>query len=56
MSRIKDAEVGVTPLTQDAPAEDVVWRLRKGDRIAEARVRKVPFGYELRFVADGVLR
>ena len=43
------------PVSVPAP-ERVLWRLRKGERIAEARVRVVPFGYELRFVAGGVLQ
>ena len=38
------------------PLERVLWRLRKESRIAEARVRELPFGCELRFIADGVLR
>lgn len=36
--------------------ERLLWRLRKGERIAEASVRELSHGSELRFVADGVLR
>jgi hypothetical protein len=38
------------------PTERLLWRLRKGERIVEARVRERPHGCELRFIADGVLR
>ena len=38
------------------PMERLLWRLRKGDRIAEASVREMPHGCELRFIADNVLR
>ena len=38
------------------PPERVMWRLRKDSRIAEARVRELSFGCELRFIADGILR
>ena len=48
--------VPVPAIAPVQPLERVLWRLRKESRIAEARVREMPFGFELRFIADGVLR
>jgi hypothetical protein len=36
--------------------EAVVWRVEKDTRWAEARVRQVPHGHELRIVAGGAVR
>lgn len=39
-----------------APAsERVLWRLRKGDRIAEARVCEMAHGREFKLLVDGIL-
>ncbi len=47
----------VRELPRMAPAptfhERVVWRLIKDTRWAEARIRQVPHGYEVRFVVGG---
>jgi hypothetical protein len=49
--------VGLVPtLTPAPPVERVLWRLRKGERIAEARIREMPHGQELRINVDGNLR
>ena len=48
--------VPVPAVAPARPAERVLWRLRKGERIAEASVRELPHGDELRFIADNVLR
>ena len=48
--------VPVSAIAPVQPLERVLWRLRKEARIAEVRVREMPFGCELRFIADGILR
>ena len=48
--------VPVPAIAPVQPLERVLWRLKKDSRIAEARVRELAFGLELRFIADGVLR
>jgi len=45
------------PIAAPTPTYDdrIVWAVVKGERRAEARVRVVPHGHELRILADGEL-
>ncbi len=48
--------VPVPKVAPTPPMERVIWRLRKGERTAEARVREMRHGQELRINVDGTLR
>ena len=47
--------VPVPAVAPPPPVERLLWRLIKGRRIAEAHVRDVPHGAELRFTVNGAL-
>lgn len=49
------AHVPAARTSPAVPAEHLLWKLQKGTRTAEARVRQHPHGQELRFLVNGEL-
>lgn len=49
------AHVPAARTSPAASAEHLLWKLHKGTRTAEARVRQHPLGQELRFLVDDEL-